>query len=242
VNQHFSAIIVAAGSSRRLGFDKLIVPLNGRPALAHSIAAFASSAADEIIIVTLSERIAEFTALCADAGFAGVKIVPTRGPERRDSVAAGIAATNPTTEWIAVHDGARPLISNHDIAGCLKLAIQTGAAACAAPVADTLVRATADQHADAPVDRTGLWAMQTPQIFKATLLRAAYDALGAASADAAWATDEVSVVRKFGAPVAIYPTHDWNFKITLPQDIRLADHVLAIRRHGASELPDHPAA
>jgi 2-C-methyl-D-erythritol 4-phosphate cytidylyltransferase len=129
-------------------------------------------------------------------------------------------------EFVAVHDAARPLLTPRAVAGCLELARRHGAASCAAPVSDTLKRADAAQLVCGGVDRTGLWGMQTPQIFQKSLLVRAYETLLRAGGSV---TDEVSAVEALGLRVALYHNPEWNLKITYPADVALAELMLAGR-------------
>ena len=101
-----------------------------------------------------------------------------------------------------------------------------GAACCASPIPDTVKRACSEQMVQESVERTGLWAMQTPQVFSAGLILQAYASV---MAKRELVTDEVSAVQKLGKKIALYKNEDWNFKITFPHDIALAEHVLTLR-------------
>jgi 2-C-methyl-D-erythritol 4-phosphate cytidylyltransferase len=127
-----------------------------------------------------------------------------------------------------VHDAARPLVTCELIDRVLAEAQAHGAAAAAAPVSDTLKRATADHVVAGGVEREGMFAMQTPQIFARDLLLQAYDAVAAAKLHV---TDEVSAVEHIGRKVVLVPNAEPNFKITFPEDLRLAEQVLAARAH-----------
>jgi 2-C-methyl-D-erythritol 4-phosphate cytidylyltransferase len=133
---------------------------------------------------------------------------------------------------VAIHDGARPLTTPKLIAACLKLAQQDGAACVASPIPDTVKRASVEQVVTEHVERTGLWAMQTPQIFASGLILQAYASL---IAKHEMVTDEVSAVQKLGKKIALLKNDDWNFKITVPADLELAEHVLALRAKKKAE-------
>jgi 2-C-methyl-D-erythritol 4-phosphate cytidylyltransferase len=227
-----SVIIVAAGSSRRMGFDKLFAQLGGRPVLWHSIRAFASlEAVDEVIVVTQSERVPQVEGLLCEATAHKRVHVVEGGAERHLSVWAGLkAVSSKPGRFVAIHDGARPLITAAAITGCLDLAGKEGAACCAAPIPDTVKRANDQGIVVESVDRTGLWAMQTPQIFSLELIRLAYVKL---MEEMGMPTDEVSAVEGIGAKVALFQNADWNFKITFPKDIEMAAQVLSLRSREA---------
>jgi len=223
-----TVVIVAAGSSRRMGFDKLFALLAGKPVLQHSIEAYENCAQiDEIIIVIKKDKIAALEELVKQERYKKVvKIVPG-GEERHFSVWNGLQVVNGATDYIAIHDGARPLTTPKLIRDCLKLAIEHGSACCAAPVPDTVKRADDNREITESVDRSGLWAMQTPQIFNTALILQAYAAI---ISTREFVTDEVSAVQRLGKKIALLENDDWNFKITLPRDLKLAEQVLKLRK------------
>ncbi|MEQ1859157.1 MAG: 2-C-methyl-D-erythritol 4-phosphate cytidylyltransferase [Chthoniobacteraceae bacterium] len=232
-----SAIIVAAGSSRRMGFDKMFTELAGKPVVWHSIKAFEdTSEVNEIVIVAREECVAEFQQLVKKSHFRKVKTVVPGGGERHISVWRGLQAVESAgSEYVAIHDGARPLTTPTLIRECLAAAREHGAACCASQIPDTIKRASVDQMVEESVERTGLWAMQTPQIFASGLILQAYAALMARNE---MVTDEVSAVQKLGKKIWLLKNEDWNFKITFAHDIELAEHVLALRarKAGAKKL------
>ena len=223
-----SAIIVAAGSSRRMGFDKLLAPLAGKPVIWHSLRAFSETKEiDEIIVVAREDRVAEFEKLVQDEKLAKVAKVIAGGVERHLSVWSGLqAVSSQGSEYVAIHDGARPLSTPRLIRQVLEAAKTHGAACCASPIPDTVKRASVEQMVEASIERTGLWAMQTPQVFASGLILQAYAALIARNE---MATDEVSAVQKLGKRIFLLKNEDWNFKITYEHDLELAEHVLALR-------------
>jgi 2-C-methyl-D-erythritol 4-phosphate cytidylyltransferase len=222
-----TAIIVAAGSSQRMGFDKLLALLGDKPVLAHTIDAFERTASvEEIILVARSERVEEFSGLTGQSGFKKIRHIIPGGEQRQDSVRAGLERVTAQAEFVAVHDGARPLVTSDQIEHVLAQARDHGAAALAAPVTDTLKRADQNCAVAGGVSRANLYAMQTPQIFKRELLERAYAAVVAKNLSV---TDEVSAVEQLGAKVIIVPNDEWNVKITYPRDLLLAQAVLARR-------------
>ncbi len=216
----FAAIIVAAGSSRRMGFDKLMAPLAGKPVLQRSIEAFvACDDVTEIIVVCPQDR---FEAL--DLEFTN-KIIRRAcgGTDRHDSVAAGLALLPEDTEYIAVHDGARPLISSAQISLVHQAAIEHQGAASARPVTETVKRANAEGMVTESVSRDNLWLMETPQIFRAELLLEAYRVV---QHNGERVTDEVSAMELIGHPTYLVSNPGPNPKITYPQDIEQAERFL----------------
>lgn len=223
-----SAIVVAAGRGRRMGFDKILAPLNGKPVLYWSLKAFQDCVdVDEIIVVTREETIAAVKHLAQSEKLAKVTQVVAGGAERHLSVWNGLQKVSTEgTEYVAIHDGARPLVTSQLIAACLKVAEKHGAACCAAPVPDTVKRASYENIITESVERQNLWAMQTPQIFSCGLILQAYASLMTHNE---MVTDEVSAIQRIGKRVALYQNDDYNFKITFPRDLPLAEQVLDIR-------------
>jgi 2-C-methyl-D-erythritol 4-phosphate cytidylyltransferase len=224
-----SAIIVAAGSSERMGFDKVFAPIAGKPMIAYTIEAFERTVpVDEIILVGRSDSIPEFRKLLPSKTKVS-NIIPG-GAERHDSVRAGLENVNAAADFVAVHDAARPMITPEKIERVFEICRKHGAASLAEPITDTLKRADSDLTVAGSVDRNALYAMQTPQIFKRDLLESAYRK----AADKKIAvTDEVSAVELIGAKVVLVPNQDFNFKITYPRDFLLAEFVLKQREAGS---------
>jgi 2-C-methyl-D-erythritol 4-phosphate cytidylyltransferase len=222
-----TAIIVAAGASQRMGFDKLLALLGDKPVLAHTLAAFEqSTCVDEIILVARTERVNEFQELVRLAAFKKVRDVIAGGEQRQDSVRAGLERLSSKASYVAVHDAARPLVRPEQIERIFELARQHGAAALAEPMTDTLKRADKNRFVTGGVDREGLYGMQTPQIFARELLVNAYAAVAAKNLSI---TDEVSAVAHFGVKVLLVPNEEFNVKITFPRDLLLAQSVLTRR-------------
>jgi 2-C-methyl-D-erythritol 4-phosphate cytidylyltransferase len=222
-----SAIIVAGGSSQRMGFDKLLALLSDRPVLAHTIDAFErTDSVREIILVARAERVGEFEELVRQTDFKKVRRVVAGGKHRQDSVRAGLENVATDAAFVAVHDAARPLVTPEQIERVFALAREHGAAALAEPVTDTLKRADENRVVAGGVPRENLYAMQTPQIFARELLERAYAGVAANNLSV---TDEVSAVEHLGAKVLLVPNGDWNIKITYPRDLLLAQAALARR-------------
>ncbi len=214
-----TAIIVAAGSSRRMGFDKLLAPLAGEPVLRRTLSVFQKCAAvDEIIVVT-SDPLRKEIEGWRMGGLGKITQVILGGAERHLSVEAGLKALHPACDIVAVHDGARPLISSEQITRCVEAARTQDAAACARPMTETLKRCDANGRITGSIDRTDAWIMETPQVFKRALLVRAYEAV---IRDGAHVTDEVSAVQHLGEPVFAVENSEPNPKITFPADILLA--------------------
>ncbi|MDQ3197760.1 MAG: 2-C-methyl-D-erythritol 4-phosphate cytidylyltransferase [Verrucomicrobiota bacterium] len=222
-----TAIIVAGGSSQRMGFDKLLASLDGRPVVAHSIAAFEQTeSVTEIILVGRAERLSEYERIAEDAKFRKVSAVIPGGARRQDSVRLGLEWLSARTEFVAVHDAARPLVRPELIERIFNVAREQGGAVSAAPVIDTLKRVDGDHVVIGGVDRADLFAVQTPQIFRRDLLEKAYANTFAAGLEV---TDEISAVERVGGTVVLLPNAKPNFKITYPADLPLAEFVLRQR-------------
>ena len=223
-----SAIIVAAGSSQRMGFDKLFALLGDKPVVAHAIDAFEQTASvDDIILVGRSDRLHELQDIVKAQGFAKVRKVISGGERRQDSVHEGLAEA--CGEFVAVHDAARPLVRPKQIEQVFDAARQYGAAALAEPVKDTLKRVDEQNFICGSVEREKIYALQTPQIASCEVLSKAYEAIFAKDISV---TDETSALEQFGAKVAIVTNDDFNFKITFSNDLVLAECVLKQRQRG----------
>jgi 2-C-methyl-D-erythritol 4-phosphate cytidylyltransferase len=221
-----TAIIVAAGSSRRMGADKLLAPIAGRTVIGHTLAAFQNcGSVDQILVVARSDRLREFDVLL-DGRFPKLRQIVPGGEHRQDSVRAGLEQLPDDVDFVAVHDAARPLVTPELIDEVYSAARVHRAAAAAYMVSDTLKRATPERVVCGGVDREGLYATQTPQIFARDLLLEAYRSV---AADRVRITDEVSAMERIGAPVVVVPSSAPNFKITYPDDLSLAELVLRRR-------------
>jgi 2-C-methyl-D-erythritol 4-phosphate cytidylyltransferase len=211
-----AAIIVAAGSSQRMGFDKLAADLRGRPVLAHSVAAFcAVPSIDEIFVVCPADRFA--TLLFGPFSKPVHRI--DGGSSRQHSVHNGLLALSPGTTHVAVHDGARPLISPHEIEHCLELTRIHGACALGRRVTETLKRSDPEGFARSSVERENLWFMETPQCFHVPTLLRAYQHV---TDNHLIVTDEVSAMEAIGIPTFLVESKSPNLKITVPADLKLA--------------------
>jgi 2-C-methyl-D-erythritol 4-phosphate cytidylyltransferase len=222
------AIIVAAGSSRRMGGqDKLLALAGGSPVLVHTLRAFEQCAAVEQVIVVLSdEHVDEVLPLLRR--FKKVTRTARGGLRRQDSVRNGLFSLSPS-ELVVVHDGARPLVTPGIISHGLAIARETGVAAAAVPVVDTLKAAREDGRVLRTVPREGLWAVQTPQIFQYDILLRAHERI---TDDV---TDDCAMVERLGYPVHLYEGSRLNLKVTTPEDLRLVDALLRSRRKAVGD-------
>jgi len=220
-----AAIVAAAGRGRRFGADynKVLAPLAGRTVLHWSLRALlASGAVEAVVIVTGAEDLAAVREIAAS--FSAVRAVVAGGEERSDSVRNALAALPPEADLVAVHDGARPLVSPALVATVVAAAREHGAALPATPVSDTVKRSEDGVETRETVDRRPLWAVQTPQVFRRALLEEAY---ARAAAEGRPATDDAGYVEALGHPVRLVPGERTNLKITQPEDLRMAEALLA---------------
>lgn len=222
-----SAVIVSAGLARRMGgVDKVLAPLGELPVLVHTLYAFQDCAlVDEVILVAREDLVVEISRLCREFDLDKVKKVIVGGKERIHSVQAGLKEVDPEAELIAIHDGARPLVTQEIIRDAVTRAALTGAAAPAVPLTDTIKR-TEDGLAVETVDRSQLWAVQTPQVFEAGLIKAAVQK---AIDDGELLTDDCGAVERMGMKVTLTCGNPENIKITTPLDLILGEAILQAR-------------
>ncbi len=218
-------MVAAAGGSTRMGQPKQDIPLGGTSVLMRTLLALqASDAVDAILLIAREADIDRYRAAATQHGIDKLIRIVAGGDTRQQSVANGLAALPPDAELIGIHDGARPLISPDVIAAVIDTAARTGAAAVAVPVKDTLKRT--DEHGvvcDTP-NRANLWRVQTPQVFAAAPYRAAMADAMASGADL---TDDCQLMERSGYPVTLVKGLDTNLKLTTPEDILLAQAILA---------------
>ena len=220
-----TAIIVAAGSSKRAGFDKLLAKIANRPVIQHTLAAFEKATCVNDVLVVSRETVA-MRHFIVKTNLQKVRRVVRGGVRRQDSVRAGLSALDNEVEFVAVHDAARPLITAREIERVFAAARKHGAAALATPITETLKRADADYVVSGAIDRQNVFAMQTPQIFRRDLLSQAYEQV---KKDSLTVTDEVSAIEHAGGRIVIVPAEDHKFKITYANDLLLAEAILKQR-------------
>ena len=222
-----TAVIVAAGNATRMGgTDKIMAELDGVPVICRTLAAFENAVqVDEIIVVTRMELLEQVSALAA--AFSKVRMVVPGGDDRMQSVMNGLREASDKTRLVAVHDGARPLVTDKIIAGTIAKAAKFGAAAPAVPVKDT-IKVSKGGAVDATPDRKTLFAVQTPQVFDYALL---CGALESAKQKKLTITDDCSAVEAMGMPVQLTDGSEENLKITTPIDLAFAEAILKGRRN-----------
>ena len=212
-----SCVVVAAGSSSRMGGDKLALTLGGRPVLERTLDALERSAyIDEIVVVTRSEKIPAVAREVSDCGFKKVKCVAEGGADRTQSAWRGVCECSEEAELIAIHDAARPLVTEEIIARAVLAAVK---------VKDT-VRQARGGRVLRTLERDELFLMQTPQVFRAGLIRAA---LGDAARLGLSLTDDCAAVMLMDAEVFLVEGSEENLKLTTPADIFAASAIIDAR-------------
>ncbi len=221
-----SVVIVAAGRGTRMGpgVDKLFLPLKGIPVVVHCWRRFdASPGIDDIVLVVRDGWQESFHELARIHQLRKPFRLVAGGAERQDSVANGIAALKPDTEWVAIHDGARPLITEAALARCLEAARQYGAAVAAQRAVDTIKEAAADGTISRHLNRNLLWTVQTPQCFHVPIIRKAMAAVKAAGQQV---TDDTAACEFIGQPVRLVECPEPNLKVTAPGDLPLLESLV----------------
>lgn len=236
----FAVLVLAAGKSSRFGdaaYKKPFAMLDGRAVWMHSAERFTGrdDVCQTIVVVSPDDKEEFVRKFGANLAFMGVSMCEG-GAERADSVRAGLAQVSDKATHVAVHDAARPLVTDKEIDAVFASAIETGAAILASPITATLKRVT-DGQINATESREGLWGAQTPQVFEIGLLRRAHEA-GAATP----ATDDARLVERLGEPVAIVEGSSENLKITTQNDLKLAAAILAARPEPVKGLGKNPFA
>ncbi len=217
-----TAVIVAAGNSTRMGTPKQFIPLNGRPLIAHTLAAFEQCAAiGEIVTVAQEEHHPRIREIAKTYGITKLSAVVCGGSTRQQSVRNGVDMC--TADYVAIHDGARPLITPAAIEQVIQEAVCYGAAAAAVRVKDTVKIADENGMILSTPDRAALWNVQTPQIFEKTLYERAFEHAAANGLDL---TDDCQLIEAIGRPVKLVEGSYTNIKVTTPEDVPFAEELL----------------
>ena len=223
-----TALVAAAGPTPRMGgINKLLQPLDGVPVLVRTLTALQRAGRiDEIVVAAREEDVVEISRLCRTYGITKCAKVVRGGESRTHSVLLAALEARPDAELLAVQDGARPLVTPELIDAVAEAAARTAAAAPAVPVKDTVKVVRADGTVDRTLDRDALRAVQTPQIFEASILKAA---LQSALEAGAAVTDDCSAVERLGKRVYLVEGDEENLEITTPVDLLLAEAILKDR-------------
>ncbi|MCA1581615.1 MAG: 2-C-methyl-D-erythritol 4-phosphate cytidylyltransferase [Acidobacteria bacterium] len=213
------AIVPAAGSGSRLARPdpKAFVSLGGRMLVERALDMLRAVPFDRIAVAVPQERLPAMAGILHPN-----EIAVEGGPTRAQSVRRAFDALDPGPgDVVCLHDAARPLVSAEETARVMRAAVRVGAAIAATPLVDTLKRVDG-RRVTGTVDREGLWAAATPQAFRGEILRRALSA-------AAEATDEASLCEALGVAVEVVPVSRLVFKVTTPEDLELAEAILARR-------------
>lgn len=218
-----SVVVVAAGSSTRMGFDKVLAEVGGLPVIVRSLQSFQQApGVAEIIVVTREDLVPDVARLCQDFGLTKVAKVIRGGETRTKSARLGTLECRRKAPLIAIHDGARPFVTVQVIEDAIAQAAVSGAAAPAVPVKDT-IKETRDGLVERTLDRSALYAVQTPQVFDGDLIRAA---LQKALDDGAELTDDCAAVERLGMKVVLTAGDERNIKLTTPTDLLIGEILL----------------
>lgn len=224
---HCSAVIVAAGSSQRMGSDKLTAQLGCMPVLARTLLAFENcELVDEIVVVTRVEKVMELADLCKKYGITKAAKVIRGGNTRMESALAGVSEVSGRAKLIAIHDGARPLVTDELIRRTVIAADKNMAAVPVVYSTDTLKVVDENGLVAGPIDRDRTARVQTPQIFDADLIKGA---LSKAAADGLSLTDDCSAIEIMGVRAMTVEGDNDNIKLTTPRDMQFAELILKDR-------------
>lgn len=215
-------VIVAAGNASRMGgIDKVMAELGGKPMIVRTVETFQScDCISEIVIVTREDLILPIMELCAK--YEKVQAVVKGGSTRQESVTLGLNVLSAKCKLAAIHDGARPLVTEQLIDRTVRAAGTYGAAAPMIPVKDT-IKTVSGGIVDSTPDRDTLRAVQTPQVFDYDMLRGA---LEKAAKDGAIVTDDCSAAERMGMKIKVVEGDERNLKVTTPMDLKIAEMLL----------------
>jgi 2-C-methyl-D-erythritol 4-phosphate cytidylyltransferase len=221
-----AAIIVAAGKGTRMGaqVDKVFLELDGCPIVAHTWRRFEEAECiDKLVLVVREGMQAAFVALAKQYKFKKSYQLVAGGKERQDSVWNGLEALSRRTEIVAIQDAARPCTSPALIAATVAAARETGAAVAAQAVTDTIKESRDGKLIERTLDRSRLWAVQTPQTFRVDIIRRA---LAAVRQGGMQVTDDTAACELIGQPVRLVLSAEPNPKVTRPEDLPCVEAVL----------------
>ncbi len=221
------SIVPAAGMGMRLGAElpKALIPIAGRPLLAHTLARLREGGVMENAIIVAPASHRDAVARMLDEVFPGHSFTIADGAdERQTSVARGLEVLAEDTQVVLIHDAARPFVEPAVIRHGIEAAWRWGAATAATPCVDTILVGDEDGFLEATPDRSRLWACQTPQIFRRDVITRAHHL---AAREGYLATDDASLARRMGTPVKLIESSPSNFKITAPNDLAMAQRLLS---------------
>jgi 2-C-methyl-D-erythritol 4-phosphate cytidylyltransferase len=223
-----TAIVLAAGDSRRMGGDtaKTYLPIGGRPLVLRTLdRMFSAVSVDEVVLVVAGDRITQCESMLrADPVLRDRRwILQAGGVTRQQSAKCGLERVESAAEIVIIHDGARPFVSAGLIDRCVEVAAERDAVVVGLPVRDTIKVVSEDHWIQTTPERSSLWEIQTPQVFKRELIVAAHQR---AERESAQVTDDAMVVERLGIPVYVLEGEQTNFKITVPDDVWLAEALI----------------
>lgn len=236
----FTVLIAAAGSGRRMGgVYKPLSALDGMPMIAYSLKAFQSSGFVKRIVVSAPDEYAnEIRAAAERVGCTKLSVIVPGGETRAESVKCAFRAAFPdksaVTPFVAIHDAARPLITTEKLDEVFFACVRHGGAVAATRVRDAVKYAGLDDRITEPVERKGLWQIQTPQAFDTDIYHTAL--VTVPSEEAALAVDDGELVMRAGFQVMCVETGFANFKVTYPEDICMAEAILQARKRQEEAL------
>lgn len=235
-----AAIVTAAGIGRRMGqpHPKQFLELAGAPLLIHTLQAFQATAAIGAIIVVVPASHLDFARRLLENRFTKITAIVAGGRLRQDSVRIGLEQVTSFFSLVAVHDGARPLVTPDLIQACVETAREKGAAMAGVPVKDTIKEVGPDGRIRRTVDREMLWQAQTPQVAATSLLRQAF---AEAELRDFTGTDEASFLELIGEPMHVVEGSEENIKITRPEDLPIAEAILMKRQQTAAPAAGSPS-
>ena len=220
-----SAVIVAAGRGTRMGSDKLFLEVGGLPVVGHAWKRFdAHPDIEEVVLVVRPDNRSAFEKLAVRLDLKQPYTLADGGVERQDSVLNGLQAVRADAGIVAIHDGARPCTDELTISDTIAAARKQGAAVAATAVVDTLKLADGDLNISRNIDRTHLWAAQTPQVFRREII---LEAMNAVREQNATVTDDTAACELIGQAVVLVPSHALNPKVTTPADLPLVEFLLS---------------
>ncbi|MGA2366956.1 MAG: 2-C-methyl-D-erythritol 4-phosphate cytidylyltransferase [Dehalococcoidia bacterium] len=218
-----AAIVVSAGAGQRMGSDKTFLMLGDKPLIAWTVDVLQrSKSVDRIVLVLQQGKLNEGKKMATARGWSKISSICAGGELRQDSVKKGLALVD-GCDWVLVQDGARPFLTEKLIADGLHAAVQTGAAAAAVEVKDTIKQFDEAGMVLQTLQRDGLRAVQTPQVFRTAILKMAYDTVECT------VTDDAAIVELAGYRVKLYPGEYENIKVTTPEDLLLAEMIAGKR-------------
>ena len=229
MSKFVSAVIVAAGSSTRMGTadSKQFIPLLGKPVIEYTLNAFQQSGlVSEIIVVCREQDYERIKSLAEESSITKLTSLVAGGDSRAESVKNGIKAVSTNAEYLAIHDGARPLISTKEINSVIEKAFETDAATLGTTVTDTIKVVDSENVIVSTPSRSTLRAVQTPQVFDREMYEFALDKAGD---DLDSFTDDCSLIENLGVEIQIVQGSTENIKLTTPMDIIIAESILSRR-------------